>query len=177
MRKWTGTDTVRLTAVSRFFRHFDSQKIDKITTDDRRVLLRTWKKSTPATHNKYRAILASVFNFALIQNEDNQRTYITVNPVKPIRNKPLNNQRVRFFSDNEKQRLITACKTIGGRFYVHFLIAISTGMRKGNLLGLRWSDVYFTRGLLSIDKTKNGVPIHTSSRANTRSSRPLLPNR
>jgi len=96
MRKWTGTDTVQLTAVSRFSRHFDSQKIDKITTDDCRDLLRTWKKSASATHSKYRAILASVFDFALIQNEDNQRTYITVNPVKPLRNKPLNNQWLRF---------------------------------------------------------------------------------
>lgn len=39
------------------------------------------------------------------------------------------------------------------RLYVAFLLAITTGMRRGEILGLRWIDVEFTRSRLQIRQT------------------------
>jgi integrase len=164
LANWTGKDTSRVQAVEKFSVHFGDIRIDKITTDDCRELLRKWDapdEYAPATYNKYRAILSAIFKFSCEQNEESARTYISDNPVKTIRNKRLDNQRVRFLSDDEKQRLVGACKEIGGKFYLYFLIALSCGMRKGKVSYLRWIDVDFSRGLLMIGKDKNGYPIHT----------------
>ena len=163
LAEWTGTDTSRVQAIIKFSAYFNSKRLDKITTDDCRELLRKWDKDkyAPATFNKYRAMLSSLFDYACRQDEESARTYISQNPVKTIRNKRLNNQRVRYLSDDEKLRLVAVCREIGGKFYIAFLIALSTGMRKGNMLWLTWSDVDFERGLLTVEQTKNGDPIQT----------------
>ncbi len=39
------------------------------------------------------------------------------------------------------------------RYYIAFLIAITTGMRKGEILGLRWKDIDFEKNTLSVRQT------------------------
>ncbi|GED72120.1 site-specific integrase [Brevibacillus reuszeri] len=39
------------------------------------------------------------------------------------------------------------------RYYVAFLLALTTGMRQGEILGLRWKDVNLDTGILSITQT------------------------
>ena len=39
------------------------------------------------------------------------------------------------------------------RLYAAFLLAATTGMRRGEILGLRWSDVDFERAILSVTQT------------------------
>ncbi|MGG0175791.1 tyrosine-type recombinase/integrase [Gottfriedia acidiceleris] len=39
------------------------------------------------------------------------------------------------------------------RYYIAFLLALTTGMRQGEILGLRWKDVDFERGCLRITQT------------------------
>lgn len=40
----------------------------------------------------------------------------------------------------------------GYRYYPAFLLALATGMRQGEILGLRWKDVDFDRGILTIEQ-------------------------
>ncbi|MEX1200274.1 MAG: tyrosine-type recombinase/integrase [Methylophaga sp.] len=159
LKSWSGTDAVREYAVEYFKVYFGSKLLDSITSDDCRKALKKWEQKKPATFNKYKAILAAMFNFAIRKNDESSETYLSNNPAKKVQNKPVNNQRVRYLSDDEKKRLIESCRKIGGRFYLAFLLALSTGLRKSNVLWLRWSDVNFERGLLSIGRTKNGDPI------------------
>jgi integrase len=76
---------------------------------------------------------------------------------KRITIEPLNEQEVRLF--------LETCASHFGEFYVFFLCAFRTGMRLGELLGLKWGDIdwyakfirverSYKRGLL--DKTKTG---------------------
>lgn len=39
------------------------------------------------------------------------------------------------------------------RYYIAFLLAITTGMRKGEILGLRWKDIDFEKNTLSVRQT------------------------
>lgn len=159
LRAWTGTDAMRGYSVSAFARHFGKKNIATITTDNCRKALARWDDKKPSTYNKHHAILSAIFDFAIKKEEETGQTYIDINPVKKVRKKPLSNLRVRYLSDDEKKRLITVCREIGGRFYLAFLLGLSTGLRKSNVLHLRWSDVDFERALLIIGKTKNGEPI------------------
>ena len=53
----------------------------------------------------------------------------------------------------------------GSRLHAPVLLAVSTGLRRGELLGLRWSDVDLERACLtvrcSIEQTKNGIRFKT----------------
>ncbi|MGF2712597.1 tyrosine-type recombinase/integrase [Bacillus cereus] len=40
-----------------------------------------------------------------------------------------------------------------GRYYIAFLLALTTGMRQGEILGLRWKDVDFENGCVRITQT------------------------
>src|SRR5690606_30007453 len=39
------------------------------------------------------------------------------------------------------------------RYYIAFLLALSTGMRQGEILGLRWQDVDFEKGIIKVIQT------------------------
>ena len=156
---WKGTDAMRGYSVSKFAKHFGKKNIAQITTDDCRKALAFWDDMKPSTYNKHHAILSSIFDFAIRKQEETGETYTEINPVSKIRKKPLDNLRVRFLSDDEKRRLVAACREIGGRFYLAFLLGLATGLRKSNVLDRRWSDIDFERALLTVDKSKNGEPI------------------
>jgi integrase len=65
--------------------------------------------------------------------------------------------RVRFLSDEERVNLLQACKdSNNGHLYKAVVLALSTGARKMEILGLKWVDIDFTRGQIVLHETKNG---------------------
>ena len=65
--------------------------------------------------------------------------------------------RVRFLSDGERQRLLTACQASRTpHLYIVVMLALSCGARKTELVLLRWPDVNLKRGTLTFHETKNG---------------------
>jgi integrase len=80
-------------------------------------------------------------------------------PCRSIERREENNERTRFLSDVEIQRLLEACKgSSWPRLYALVLVAITTGARKGELLGLTWGDVDLERAEACVGRTKNGDP-------------------
>lgn len=121
--------------------------------------LRTVK---PATAVRELAILSHVLDVAM-------RDWgypLAQNVVKIIRRPTINNARSRRLTPSEEQRLLAACDD--GRvacFRALVIVAIETGMRRGELLGLKWSDISHNRRVISLALTKNGtsreVPLST----------------
>ena len=65
--------------------------------------------------------------------------------------------RVRFLSDEERQRLLDACTTSKNKsLYTIVVLALATGGRQQELLTLRWKDIDFKRGTVTFHQTKNG---------------------
>ena len=62
-------------------------------------------------------------------------------------------QKVKAFSENEVRLLLNSCKNQVLRNYLQ--IAFFTGCRTGEILALKWSDVDFKAGKISINKTIN----------------------
>lgn len=65
--------------------------------------------------------------------------------------------RLRFLSEEEATRLLAACAESRNRYLPAIVtVALHTGLRKGEILGLTWDRVDFSRGVLRVTKTKNG---------------------
>ncbi len=82
-----------------------------------------------------------------------------VHPCRSIERQPEHNEKTRFLSDDELDRVLAACKASSWpRLYLLVLAAITTGARKGELLGLRWGDIDLDRATAHVGRSKNGDP-------------------
>lgn len=80
------------------------------------------------------------------------------NVVKLVRRPVIRNERSRRLTGDEEQRLLDGCN--GGKipyFRTLIILAIETGVRRGELLGLQWADVSHNRRVISLSMTKNGA--------------------
>ncbi len=115
---------------------------DKLTDEGR----------TPATANRYMAALSHCLTYA---KQDLQ--WITSNPCLDVRKGKESRGRVRFLSDNERTRLLDACKASScNLLYPAALVAMSTGMRRGEQFSLTWRQVDLQTGRIILEDTKNG---------------------
>ena len=80
-----------------------------------------------------------------------------MNPVRKITKPREPRGRVRFLSDEERHQLLEACQASRNPYlYTIVVLALATGARRGELLGLCWPDVDLKRGTLTFHETKNG---------------------
>ncbi|MBN2243100.1 MAG: site-specific integrase [Acidobacteria bacterium] len=75
------------------------------------------------------------------------------NPAKAIKKYRLNNGRMRILTAEESRRLIAAASPALRPVLV---VALNSGMRRGEILSLRWKDVDFVKGTLLIEDSKSG---------------------
>ena len=109
-------------------------------------------KRAPATVNRYTAALSHAFSVAAIEWE-----WLENSPMRKVRKLKEPRGRIRFLSDNERDRLITTCKeNTDTILHIALILALGTGARKMEILGLRWQDVDFKRKVITLQKTKNG---------------------
>jgi len=106
-----------------------------------------------ATYNRYKAAASVVFNYACRQYN------LISNPVQLIPSKREDNHRVRYLSTLERVRLLNACESADWpKLYLLVLMAITTGARRSELLGLSWNNIDFERQTAYVQTTKNGQP-------------------
>jgi integrase len=123
--------------------------------DGRRVY-REHAPRAPATVNRYRQALASVVTWAMHRRLTPKGWQ---HPVRGIRSMPERNARVRFLSPDERTRLLAAAKiSAWPKLYLLLLMALTTGARRGELLGLRYRDIDLQAGTALVARTKNGEP-------------------
>lgn len=107
---------------------------------------------SPATVNRYLQALSHAFSTAV-----REWGWLEDSPVRRVRRLKEPRGRVRFLSDDERERLLAACRSsYEPRLYPLVLLAVSTGARSGELRALRWPDIDFDRGVAVLHHTKNG---------------------
>jgi len=110
----------------------------------------------------------SVLSHAIDTARREWDVYLPTNPCTLVRRPPQGRPRDRRLQGDEEKRLLAACRGARNKWLVHFVaLAIETGMRRGELLGLLWDNVDLERRTAFLPVTKNGesrgVPL--SSRA------------
>ena len=79
------------------------------------------------------------------------------NPVKMVRRPSVPQGRKRRLEDGEEENLLAACDRGRTPLLKQLVVlAIETGMRRGELLGLRWEHVHFAKRIVHLPLTKNG---------------------
>ena len=101
-----------------------------------------------ATVNRYVSALSALFTWAL------RKGWIDHHPLRGISPLDEGDQRLRFLSDEERGCLLDAClETSGARLHALVTLALATGARRGELLGLRWSDIDLKARVVTFGRT------------------------
>ena len=100
------------------------------------------------TINRELAVLRKIFNLGI------RWDYVKSNPVKQVDFFKIPRGRIRFLDKEEQARLLEGCH---GHLKDIVTVALRTGMRRGELLGLTKGEVDFKRGLICLSKTKTGA--------------------
>jgi integrase len=105
---------------------------------------------TPASVNRDLACLSKILSMAF----DNE--LIDSNPMRRVRLLKENSSRERFITAEEEKRLFA--QLTGRRDHIRSVvtIALNTGMRRGEILGLRWEHVNSLARTVFIAKSKTG---------------------
>lgn len=107
----------------------------------------------PATVNRGLTVLRRAFNLAITWG------LMEKNPMKiDLMKEPPG--RLRFLNYSEQIKLLDVIKNFRPNLYGMALIALRTGMRRGEILSLRVRDIDFDRKMISLMQTKNGFPRH-----------------
>ncbi len=120
---------------------------------------------SPATVNRYMAAISHALTVAVTD-----WGWLEANPMRNVKRCQEPEGRVRFLSEDndgiegELTRLLRACKVSGNAYlYPVVVLAVATGMRKGEIMALTWGDVDLRQGRILLTNTKNGerrvVPI------------------
>lgn len=106
----------------------------------------------PATVVRYMAALSHAFTIAV-----NEWQWLEDSPMRKVKKPKESRGRVRFLNGDERAKLLTACKESSNSWlYTCVILALSSGMRQGELMGLKWSDVNLKDGYIILHETKNG---------------------
>ena len=106
----------------------------------------------PGTVNRYLAALSHAFAVAV-----KEWGWLEDSPLRKVTRPREPRGRVRYLSDDERGRLLEECRKSGSPdLYCAVVLALSTGARRGEILGLRWGQVDFARRAITLLETKNG---------------------
>lgn len=82
-----------------------------------------------------------------------------MSPVKETEVLPVGGGRIRFLTEDEYRRLLQAARASRwNMLHVLIKLAVTTGARKGTLMGLRWGDLDLTKKQAFVERTKNDEP-------------------
>ncbi len=118
------------------------------------------KTLKPSSVNRKLCTFKTMFNKASAWGR-----FFGSNPVQAIKFFKLNNARLRFLEKDEIVKLLSHCHD---HLKGIVIVALNTGMRKAEILGLKWRDVDIKRNILYLHHTKNGekreIPVNEQAK-------------
>jgi len=134
-------------ALEHFKRFIGNKLLSEISPediDDYKVL-RQKAGRKPATVNRELSVIKSLFNYAW-----RSKKYFGRNPVSLAGILEANNLMERILTPEEESRLLEVSE---GYLKDIIIIALNTGMRQGEILGLKWDWIDFEKNFISIPQT------------------------
>jgi len=126
---------------------FNNKNIHEITTWE----IEKWKlkrkgEVKPASVNRELGTLKSMLN------KDIEWGKLKESPARRVKLLKGITKRLRYLMPNEVQTLISNCSE---HLKPIVIVAVHTGMRKGEILSLRWDQIDFEKGIITLTDTKN----------------------
>lgn len=101
----------------------------------------------PATVNRELACMKCIFNKAIEWGK------ATENPARRVKMLKENNQRLRYLEKEEIEKLIDNSPEFLKPIVI---VAVFTGMRKGEIINLKWQDIDLSKGIVYLQDSKIG---------------------
>jgi len=165
-RKRPGTQAHQAAQLTWWTQQLGPLRLDQLTparlTACRERLAET---RAPATVNRYLAVLSHAFTVAI-----QEWGWLEASPLRRVRRLREPQGRIRCLDDAERQGLLVACAQSPNRLLLPVVVlALSTGARKQELLGLTWREVDWRREcvLLLVTKTGERRSVPLTGRART----------
>lgn len=115
-------------------------------------MVATERLRSKATVNRYLAAFSHCLSIA-----SSQWGWLESSPAQGIKKQAEPQGRVRFLSESERERLLDTCQASQNPLlYTVVVLALSTGMRQGEIMNLTWDDVDFEAQRIILHDTKNG---------------------
>ncbi|MCM3004935.1 site-specific integrase [Priestia koreensis] len=130
---------------------FSNKELSKITTRDIDAFynLKLDEGYSTSTIRKIHQMLNQAFNQAVKWSK------VTNNPVLAADPPSVKKVEMKIWSFNEIDLFLEHCKE--ERHHITFLLAIYTGMRRGEILGLKWSDIDFEKKTIRVQRSLSHV--------------------
>jgi integrase len=132
------------------FAQLSPMLIEKFKKERRESDTKRGGKRSPATVNRELEILSRIFSLAITAK------VTSTNPCFEVNKLQINNKRNRYLLDEEEPRLLAQCRDERAHLYRMIIVAVGTGMRKGDQLRLRWTKVDFQRNVIYVPNQKTG---------------------
>lgn len=160
-------EIIRLEAFKRQALPID-RKLSELTTPD----LVTWRDSRLKINARGSVLRDMTLLGSVLETARKEWKWIEVNPMRDVTRPENPDHRERLITGPETRRMLRALgygfpiRTVSQAVAACFLMALSTGMRAGELCGLRWVDVKgdFVRLPMTKNGTARDVPLSKTAR-------------
>lgn len=120
------------------------------------LLAKTGRQGAPMSPSTVVCYLAALSHALSIAMRDWQ--WIEDTPMRKVSKPRQPRGRERFLSDGERHALLAACEqSTSLMLYPVVVLALSTGMRRGEIMGLEWRQIDFQAQQIRLTATKNGT--------------------
>ena len=156
-RSYGTAEAIHLTPLLEFFGKYRLDEISPILIEKYKRMRKettTKRKTTRAASSVNREL--EVLSHALSMAVDNDK--LASNPCRKVRKLRQDGGRERYLSEDEEARLMVALQESPQHLWHFVVLAIETGLRKGELLDLREGDINWEQGAIDIVQPKTGKP-------------------
>lgn len=142
------SERYRIDIILKYFDGRVFKSIRYIDIDGFLIKLRKERSISQSTVNRYIARLKNIFNYA------EKLEIINNNPMKKIKQKPVDNERVRFLSESERSDLLREIRVSRNKELLDIVeMALDTGMRKSEILKLKLKDINIENKMITVWQT------------------------
>ena len=137
-------------------RLFTGLTLDRVTPQliSRYKSMRLSDGKSPQTVKHEMNCLTHAFNLAV-----REWNWINYNPCLKVQKPKVNNQIMRWLTDDEEKRLLDASKSyLNGQLPAIITLALNTGMRQGEILTLKWENIDMFKRAITIMQSKTNEP-------------------
>jgi integrase len=134
-------------------------RLDKVTTRNVQLFINslsqnganevTGKPLAPKTVRLYQGFISNIFSYAI------KMSMLTDNPCSRVTLPKLDKKEKPIYTLEETERFLSFLEDEPLQFRVFFTLAIYSGFRRGELLGIEWKDIDWQGGVIKICRTSN----------------------
>jgi len=139
-------DECSVKALMDYFEYFKASQINSLHIEGYKKK-RLEEKKMPGTINRELACLKHMFNLAI------KWKFVRENPVREVKFLKAKKYEMQILNRIEIDLLVKAAEE---RLKPVLIVALNTGMRRGELLGLSWNDIDFANYNMHVKNTKSG---------------------